>query len=153
MAGPDARPDAAVSQVPAYRGPVRRAPFLAVVACLAFGIVAAACGGDDVETGTVNGVAGGKPTADAREVKVEASNFQFDPDRITIDAQEEIALDLKSDDNPHDFAVEGLGLIADVGAGDDSVQRLRIDQPGEYTFFCTLPGHRDGGMEGTLVVR
>jgi uncharacterized cupredoxin-like copper-binding protein len=33
------------------------------------------------------------------------------------------------------------------------VQRLRIDEPGTYTFFCTLPGHRDGGMEGTLVVK
>ena len=121
----------------------------ALVAALAFG----ACGGDDVETGQVNGVAGGKPAADARAVKVEASNFEFDPDRITVDAQEEIALDLQSKDNPHDFAVDGLGLVADVGAGDDDVQRLRIDQPGTYTFFCTLPGHRDGGMEGTLVVR
>jgi plastocyanin len=133
---------------------VPRRALLSVSACaLVAALALGACGGDDVETGQVNGVAGGKPTAGAREVKVEASNFEFDPDKITIDAQEEIALDLKSNDNPHDFAVEGLGLIADVGAGDDSVQRLRIDQPGSYTFFCTLPGHRDGGMEGTLVVR
>ena len=121
----------------------------ALVAVLALG----ACGSDDVETGQVNGVAGGKPTADAREVKVEASNFEFDPDEVTVDAQEEIALDLQSQDGPHDFAVEGLGLVADVGADGDDVQRLRIDQPGTYTFFCTRPGHRDGGMEGTLVVR
>jgi plastocyanin len=121
----------------------------ALVAALALG----ACGGDDVETGQVNGVAGGKPAANAREVKVEASNFEFSPDTITVDAQEEIALDLQSKDNPHDFAVDGLGRVADVGAGEDDVQRLRIDQPGTYTFFCTLPGHRDGGMEGTLVVR
>jgi plastocyanin len=131
-----------------------RRALLSVSACaLVAAFALAACGGDDVETGQVNGVAGGTPTADAREVEVEASNFEFDPDKITIDAQEEIALELQSQDNPHDFAVEGLGLVADVGAGDDSVQRLRIDQPGTYTFFCTLPGHRDGGMEGTLVVR
>lgn len=116
-------------------------------------LVFAACGGDDVETGSVDGIAGGKPTADAREVKVEASTFEFDPDELKIGVQEEIALDLASDDGPHDFAVDGLGLIADVGAGGESVQRLRIDEPGSYTFFCTLPGHRDGGMEGTLTVK
>jgi plastocyanin len=132
---------------------VHRAALLSLSALIVFGLVLAACGGDDVETGSVNGVAGGKPTADAREVKVEASNFEFAPGDLEIDAQEEIGLDLVSTEGPHDFAVEGLGLVNDVADGEDKVQRLRIDQPGEYTFFCTLPGHRDGGMEGTLVVR
>jgi plastocyanin len=113
----------------------------------------AACGGDDVETGQVNGVAGGKPAADARTVTVDASNFDFDPDELEIDAQEEIGLELVSQDGPHDFAVDGLGLVNDVTGGERKVRRLRIDQPGSYTFFCTLPGHRDGGMEGTITVR
>jgi plastocyanin len=132
---------------------VHRAALLSLSACVAFGLVLAACGGDDVETGSVNGVAGGKPTADARELTVEARNFEFDPDELKFAAQEEIALELVSEQGPHDFAVDGLGLVNDVADGESRVQRLRIDQPGSYTFFCTLPGHRDGGMEGTLVIR
>lgn len=126
---------------------------LASAALLAIVITLGACGGDDVETGTVNGRAGGTPTAGAEKVDVDASNFSFDPETIRIDATTEVALALHSKDGPHDFAVEGLGRVADVGGGETDTERLRIDTPGRYTFYCTLPGHRDGGMEGTLVVR
>jgi uncharacterized cupredoxin-like copper-binding protein len=26
-------------------------------------------------------------------------------------------------------------------------------KPGTYTFFCSVPGHEQGGMKGTLVVK
>ena len=119
------------------------------------GVVVAltACSGGGVETGSVAGHAGGRPAAGAATIDVDASNFQFVPDVIRIDAEQETAVALHSKDGPHDLAVDGLGRVADVGGGDSDTERLRIDEPGRYTFFCTLPGHRDAGMEGTIVVR
>jgi mono/diheme cytochrome c family protein len=58
---------------------------------------------------------------------------------------------------PHDIALENAGgsILGDgetVSGG--GVSTVSVDlEPGTYTFFCTLPGHREGGMEGTLTVR
>ncbi len=56
---------------------------------------------------------------------------------------------------PHDIALEGNGVeekgeVVDNGGTSTFEADL---QPGEYTFFCTVPGHREGGMEGTLTVK
>jgi plastocyanin len=56
----------------------------------------------------------------------------------------------------HDVAVEDANgkpvgktdLVAD-GSATTTLSNLK---PGEYTFFCSVPGHREAGMEGTLTV-
>lgn len=58
---------------------------------------------------------------------------------------------------PHDIALESADG-AELGKGETvsggGVSRVEVDvRPGRYTFFCSLPGHREGGMEGTLTVR
>lgn len=56
---------------------------------------------------------------------------------------------------PHDIAVEGNGVnakgeVVEQGGTSEFTADL---QPGEYTFYCSVPGHREGGMEGTLTVK
>jgi plastocyanin len=56
---------------------------------------------------------------------------------------------------PHDIAVEGNGVNekGEVVQGGGTSEFSANLQPGEYTFFCSVPGHREGGMEGTLTVK
>ena len=54
----------------------------------------------------------------------------------------------------HDIAIEGNGVNQKgetVPKGGTSTFTADL-KPGEYTFFCSVPGHREGGMEGKLTV-
>jgi len=56
---------------------------------------------------------------------------------------------------PHNIAVDGNG-IDERGpvVQDGGVSELQVElDPGEYAFYCSVPGHREGGMEGTLTVQ
>ena len=56
---------------------------------------------------------------------------------------------------PHDIALEGGGVDEKgetVSGGGTSTIDVDL-QAGEYTFFCTVDGHRAAGMEGTLTVK
>jgi mono/diheme cytochrome c family protein len=55
----------------------------------------------------------------------------------------------------HNIAVEGGGQdIKGPVVKDGGVSTVEFDaEPGEYTFYCSVPGHREGGMLGKLTVK
>jgi plastocyanin len=68
---------------------------------------------------------------------------------VTVDFNNSTAI-------PHDVAIEDssgktLGQTEEIAEGSDSTT-VNL-KPGTYTFYCTVPGHREAGMEGTLTVK
>jgi plastocyanin len=53
---------------------------------------------------------------------------------------------------PHNISIEGVATGKQVVSGGKSTVAAVL-KPGSYTFLCTLPGHAQAGMKGTLVVR
>jgi len=55
----------------------------------------------------------------------------------------------------HDISIEGAGIDQHgevVGKGGTS--QVSVDlKPSSYTFYCSVPGHREAGMQGTLTVK
>ena len=141
---------------------------LLVVALAALTPVLAACGDDDTpadmaDDGTMMmdpgsaGHGGGHDGAsdvadDAREIEVEATSFEFDPDEITVTAGEDVAIVLTSDDLLHDFTIDELDAHVAAGRGETEEGGFTAIEPGEYTFYCSVPGHEEAGMKGTLTV-
>jgi uncharacterized cupredoxin-like copper-binding protein len=51
----------------------------------------------------------------------------------------------------HDFTIDELDVQLLLGAN-ESAEAMFEASPGTYTFYCSVPGHREAGMEGTLTV-
>ncbi|MEO7664634.1 MAG: cupredoxin domain-containing protein, partial [Candidatus Limnocylindrales bacterium] len=105
-------------------------------------------------------IAGGVLAADraldagSRQVSVTARNVRFMPADVTIRAGEWVSLSFTNEDAVvHDWMVEGIPNV-DVPARPGQAARLRfvLDKPGSYVIFCSLPGHREAGMVGALIV-
>jgi uncharacterized cupredoxin-like copper-binding protein len=68
----------------------------------------------------------------------------------------QLEIDSKNDSSvDHDIAIEGNG-VSEKGeiVKDGGVSKISTDlKAGDYTFFCSVPGHRQGGMEGKLTVK
>ena len=78
----------------------------------------------------------------------------FEPDALTAKAGS-VTIDY---DNPspvdHSVAIEsGSETLAESEIVTEATTSATADlEPGEYVFYCTVPGHRESGMEGTLTV-
>jgi len=56
---------------------------------------------------------------------------------------------------PHDIAIQGPG-VDDKGeiVSNGGISKVNVTlKRGSYQFFCTVPGHRQAGMEGTITVK
>jgi plastocyanin len=76
------------------------------------------------------------------------ANAQAAAGQIEIDSPNESSV-------PHDISLEGQG-VNERGeiVSNGGVSRVNVDlQPGDYTFYCSVTGHRAAGMEGTLTVK
>ena len=147
---------------------MRRSLIAAVLSLLALSLVLAACGNDDGPSGSPMGDMSGHMNGDstdmgghgestpvapgARRIEVGATSFEFDPDEITVTSGEDVASVLSADDLLHDFTVDDIDVHVAAERGETAEGGLRADEPGRYTYYCTVAGHREAGMEGTLVV-
>lgn len=61
---------------------------------------------------------------------------------------------IDGDGAEHDIAIPKFNVLSNhvVGARASTVVVFRADKAGRFYYFCTLPGHRQAGMQGVLVV-
>ncbi len=85
----------------------------------------------------------------------EAGDLIFEPDALDAKAGEVVLTYTNPSEVPHNVAIEGDGedlAQSETVTGGDSADATAELEPGEYIFYCSIPGHRESGMEGALTV-
>lgn len=61
---------------------------------------------------------------------------------------------VNGDGMPHDVAIDELGIKSAMitSKGDTTSVVFEATEAGQFSYYCTVAGHRQAGMEGTLVV-
>ncbi len=148
-----------------------------VLALAALALVACGGGGSDNTTTATNGGgesqaeqgagAAGQEAPSGKEASGgSASTLKFEADpngalayttsQATAKAGE-VTVEFKNPQSlTHDVAIETssgeeIGKTELIADGTDSTT-VELE-PGTYTFYCSVPGHREAGMEGTLTVK
>lgn len=140
-----------------------------VIAALA--LVMLACGGSS------GGPAAGDSRADFDEefgppdssTSLDLRDIAFSVDTLTARSGTVLAIDLENTGQlEHDFTIDELAagvsfagsnhsrdsaVYVLLGRRESARLFLRLDQPGEFVFYCSVPGHRSAGMEGVLIVQ
>jgi plastocyanin len=105
---------------------------------IAFALALAACGG---------------PPPPERRLEVIVTAAGYEPTRLEAQAGEIVFIRFVNNDRvAHSFAVDLPSGQRSVAATDgvDAILTITVPEPGEFRYFCLVPGHTE---EGVLVVK
>jgi plastocyanin len=88
------------------------------------------------------------PTDPNGQLAYLVSSAAAPPGKLTIDS-------LNKSGTPHNVALQGSGVNTKgpvISGGKRSTISVDL-KPGTYTFYCSVPGHRQAGMVGKLTVK
>jgi uncharacterized cupredoxin-like copper-binding protein len=155
-------------QRPRRHAALRRIGVLAGV--ITVGLVAQACGVAGVggmgsmgggmmnggmmgDGGRFEGATAAPPVDAAVGLRVVAGDMYFDPSQLQLTSGETVNLTLDNRGAAfHDFTVPELGFMLAADGGEQARGALAAVELGIYDFFCSVPGHVQAGMTGTLTV-
>lgn len=141
-----------------------------------FAALAIACGSSDIPTEHAAAYLETLPKDTLYSIRMDS--FAYTPRVIEARAGELIEIVIQNVESlVHDFTIDeidadlhisylgGLGThehseeaneadlhfaLTVTGSG---VVHVRVHEPGVYEFYCSVPGHREAGMVGTLIIR
>ncbi|MCC6176356.1 MAG: cupredoxin domain-containing protein [Chloroflexi bacterium] len=89
----------------------------------------------------------------ANEVRLATSEWKFTPDTLKVSAGNPVTLVLENKGLiEHDFHVGTFDVHVHAQPRATVQKTVTFDRPGTYEYDCTIPGHKEAGMKGKIVV-
>jgi plastocyanin len=109
---------------------------------------------DTGEAPVVEGSPAAEGAAAATSITIDLVDIAFEPNEITIPANTDVTITLNAQGVAgHDFTIDELGIHSS-NLTQGQTETITINAaPGTYTFYCSVPGHKEAGMIGTLTVQ
>ena len=100
----------------------------------------------------------GEAVVSITKITIEGDEFSFSPKNISIARGTTVELTFKNIGRaPHNYTINELSLSTKtIGGGKtDVVTFVAPDAPGviTYTSLCSVPGHKEAGMVGTIEIK
>lgn len=113
------------------------------------------------------------------EVTLQTAEFRFDPSSVEVAAGQQVTITMENVGTvEHDFVIQEIPVEQSAAGSEPATPGHTMDEmevepavhmgamagmsdsvsfvptkPGSYEFFCAIPGHKEAGMVGTLIVR
>lgn len=121
-----------------------------LIATAVTGLVVAACGGAASPPPAASQPPASAGPPSGTEIAVSATEFAFDPGSIEVSAGAAATVTLTNKGTvEHDITVDALSVKIYATPG-QTVSGTVTAAAGSYEFYCSIPGHKQAGMVGTL---
>lgn len=89
-----------------------------------------------------------------QNITIEGNEFAFTPAAITLKKGQPVSITFKNTGQyPHNLAISDLNIeTKTIQSGEQDTIQFTPAQTGQFTYICTVPGHADKGMKGTLTI-
>jgi nitrite reductase (NO-forming) len=97
---------------------------------------------------------GASPVAGGGAITLNAIDINWEQKELSIPASTDTTITVVNKGVlQHDFVIDALQVKSDLLNGGDSAD-VTINAPaGTYEYYCSVPGHKEAGMVGTLTVQ
>lgn len=85
---------------------------------------------------------------------ITGGNFYFVPNKITVNKGDKVTLIMTNAGGKHNLMLDEFNIeTSPVSTANTITVTFTTDKIGSFVYYCSVPGHRQKGMWGTLVVQ